>query len=212
MSMQRFEKNPIMTMGDVPFRVNSIFNAGAVKINGQYLLICRVEMPAGRSAFVRAVSTDGIHFKVDSKLCLTPEQHKEWSAYVQWGIEDARITALEGSFYILYTGYSSHMPLVMLAQTDDFKQYRILGPITEPSNKDAVLFPEKINGFYWKLDRPTAEDRREIWISRSPSAPPHHPCEPAKAGCCCIMVSAALVPVRFTGWVCYCSIWKNRGK
>jgi predicted GH43/DUF377 family glycosyl hydrolase len=168
MPVQRFEKNPIITTGDVPFQVNSIFNAGAVKMKDRYILLCRAEMPSGRSAFVRAVSTDGIHFKVDSNPCLTPDQHGEWLTYVQWGIEDARITALEGNFYLLYTGYSPHLPLVMLAQTKDFEKYNILGPITEPSNKDAVLFPEKIDGFYWKLDRPTAENKREIWISRSP--------------------------------------------
>ena len=168
MSVQRFEKNPVLAVRDVPFQVNSIFNAGAIKLKDKYLLLCRVEMPDGRSSLVRAVGTDGIHFKVDSRPCLTPEQHGEWSKYVQWGIEDARITALEGKFYILYTGYSCHMPLVMLAETGDFEQYKILGPITEPSNKDAVLFSEKMNGYYWKLDRPTAENRREVWISRSP--------------------------------------------
>jgi len=168
MLVQRFEKNPIITRHDVPFQVNSIFNAGAVKIKERYLLLCRVEMPRGRSSFVRAISTDGIHFKVDSEPCLTPEQHAEWSVYVQWGIEDARITFIESNYYILYTGYSSHMPLVMLARTTDFEKYKILGPITEPSNKDAVLFPEKINGCYWKLDRPAAENMREIWISQSP--------------------------------------------
>ena len=49
MGIIRYEKNPILTKDDVPFRVNSIFNAGAVRHDGKYLLVCRVEMPTGRS-------------------------------------------------------------------------------------------------------------------------------------------------------------------
>ena len=59
------------------------------------------------------------------------------------------------------------MPLVLLAETTDFKKYILHGPISEPSNKDCTLFPEKINGFYWKIDRPSAEQKHNIWISKS---------------------------------------------
>ncbi len=41
----KYKKNPIITKNDVPFKVNSIFNAGAVKYKDKYLLLCRVEMP-----------------------------------------------------------------------------------------------------------------------------------------------------------------------
>ena len=57
----------------------------------------------------------------------------------------------------------------MLAETLDFKDYRIIGPISEPVNKDAVLFPGKIDGYYWKIDRPACGPLRgEMWINRSP--------------------------------------------
>lgn len=168
MEIMRYNSNPILTKEDVPFKVNSIFNPGAVKVNNRYLLVCRVEMPNGRSAFVMAESSDGYNFKVEDKLLLKPDDHKECYEYVEWGIEDARITPLEGKYYLTYTGYSKNMPLVILTETEDFKKFKILGPICEPSNKDCALFPEKINGYYWKVDRPTAEDRRDIWISRSP--------------------------------------------
>jgi predicted GH43/DUF377 family glycosyl hydrolase len=168
MGIHRYTNNPILTKKDVPFKVNSIFNPGAVKIDNQYLLLCRAELPSGRSSFVSAYSNDGISFKVDNKLCLTPEQHKEFFKYVEWGIEDPRITKIEKKYYLTYTGYSKYMPLVMIAETEDFKNYKTLRPISEPSNKDCTLFPEKIDGYYWKIDRPSAENRRDIWISRSP--------------------------------------------
>jgi predicted GH43/DUF377 family glycosyl hydrolase len=168
MKMNRYEGNPVLTKEDVPFKVNSIFNAGAVKYNDEYTLLCRVEMPTGRSSLVLAKSKDGYKFNVDQKLFLTPEVHGEFYKYTEWGIEDPRITKIDDVFYITYTGYSKYEPLVMLAKTSDFKNVDIIGPISEPSNKDAALFPQKIKGLYWKVDRPSAESRRDMWINSSP--------------------------------------------
>lgn len=168
MGINRYENNPILVKEDVPFKVNSIFNPGAVKIDDKYLLVCRVEMPSGRSSFVLASGKDGISFKVEDELCLSPDDHKEFFKYVEWGIEDPRVTKIDDKYYLTYTGYSRYMPLVIIAETVDFKNYKMLRPISEPSNKDCALFSEKINGYYWKIDRPSADARRDIWISRSP--------------------------------------------
>ncbi len=166
--IERFSGNPIIAYKDVSFTVNSIFNAGAVKAGDEYLLLCRIELPDCRSSFLLARSTDGVHFILEKEPCLTPENHGDWYQYVEWGIEDARITYIDNWYHILYTGYSRFEPTVMLARTKDFKVFEINGTITEPSNKDAVLFPEKIGGYYWKIDRPSAEPRRDMWISQSP--------------------------------------------
>jgi predicted GH43/DUF377 family glycosyl hydrolase len=168
MGIKKYPMNPILIKEMVPFKVNSIFNPGAVKLGDKYLLLCRVEMPSGRSSFVLAESKNGYDFKVNEKPVLTPKDHKDFYDYVNWGIEDPRITKIEDKYFIAYTGYSEHMPVVMLAETQDFLSFKIHGLISEPSNKDAALFPEKINGCYWKLDRPSAELKREIWISSSP--------------------------------------------
>ncbi len=165
--IKKYKKNPIITKEDVPFKVNSIFNPGAVKFKDKYLLLCRVEMPNGRSSFVLAESKDGYDFKVTDKLCLTPEDHKECYEYVRWGIEDPRITPIGDTFYLTYTGYSKYEPLVILAETKDFEKFKIHGTISEPSNKDCAIFPDQINGYYWKIDRPTAGSRNDIWISKS---------------------------------------------
>lgn len=166
--LSKYENNPVLTKADVPFRVNSIFNAGAVKVDGRYLLLCRTEMPDGRSSLTLAESADGIKFTVMDKPCLTPSDHMDCYEYVEWGIEDPRITPVGDKYYITYTGYSQHQPLVVLAETRDFKEFTVHGPISEPSNKDCSIFPEKINGYYWKVDRPSAGNRKDIWISKSP--------------------------------------------
>lgn len=167
-SIIKYTKNPILTKENVPFHVNSIFNAGAVKIDDKYILLCRTEMPDGRSTLTLAQGTDGINFKVADKPCLTPEDHKDYLEFVEWGIEDPRITKIDEKYYLTYTGYSKYEPLVILTETTDFKTFKIHGPISEPSNKDCSLFPEKIDGQYWKVDRPSAHNRRDIWVSKSP--------------------------------------------
>lgn len=168
MEICRYNANPILTKESVPFKVNSIFNPGAAKFNNKYVLVCRAELPNGRSSFVLAWSDDGINFKVDSKLCLNSSDHINFNIYSEWGIEDTRVTKIENKYYLTYTAYSRFMPLVMLSETSDFQNFNILGPITEPSNKDCTLFPEKINGHYWKIDRPSAGLRNDMWISSSP--------------------------------------------
>ena len=168
MGIKRYNRNPILTKKSVSFNVNSIFNPGAVKYMGKYILLCRIEMPSGRSSLVIAESEDGYNFDVSSKPFLTPENHKDFYDYAKWGIEDARITQISDKYYLTYTGYSKYQPLVILAETTNFKDYKIHGPISEPSNKDCAIFPEKINGYYWKVDRPSAENRHDIWIGRSP--------------------------------------------
>lgn len=168
MGIIKYNNNPIITKDDMAFQVNSIFNPGAIKFNNEYLLLCRIELPTGRSSFVLAHSNDGLKFTVDPKPCLEPADHGEFSKYVEWGIEDPRIIKMYDRYLITYTGYSMYMPLVMLAETKDFVNFTIHGPISEPSNKDCAIFPEKINGYYWKLDRPSCEGRNDIWINKSP--------------------------------------------
>ncbi|MCB9249422.1 MAG: hypothetical protein H6613_13185 [Ignavibacteriales bacterium] len=70
MKIERYLNNPILTIKDVPFRVNSIFNPGAVKFNNEYLLISRLEMPNGRSSFALATSSDGYKFTVSKNQFL----------------------------------------------------------------------------------------------------------------------------------------------
>jgi len=168
MGVSRYSKNPIITKDNISFKVNSVFNAGAAKFKNEYVLVCRIEMPTGRSSFLMARSKDGINFKPDKELCLAPSNHGDFFNYAEWGIEDARVTKIGSKYYLTYTGYSKHKPLVILTETEDFQKFNVLGPISEPSNKDCSLFPEKIGDYYWKIDRPSAENRHDIWISKSP--------------------------------------------
>ncbi|GAB4027679.1 glycoside hydrolase family 130 protein [Spirosoma koreense] len=111
-----------------------------------------------------ARSRDGIHFTIDEQPFMFPARMDE-----SYGIEDARITFLNGRYWITYTAVSEHGPGVGLAVTTDFVQVERLGMILPPPNKDVALFPEQINGKYVLLHRPMVSDigKPSIWLSDS---------------------------------------------
>jgi predicted GH43/DUF377 family glycosyl hydrolase len=168
---ERCEKNPILSVNDWPYPANSVFNAGAAIVEGQTLLLVRVEDFRGASHLTVARSADGIGgWRIDSKPTLEPDP--EYPEEV-WGIEDPRITWLDElkEWAITYTAFSSGGPLVSLATTTDFHNFKRLGAVMPPEDKDAALFPVKFNGLWAMLHRPVVgfpNIEGHIWISTSP--------------------------------------------
>ena len=112
-----------------------------------------------------ARSADGIHFHVDSAPTLSPA-----TQYETFGIEDSRITLIEGTYWINYSAVSSYGVATALASTRDFKVFERHGIIFPPSNKNVTIFPEKIGGRYAALHRPLLDgfERPAIWTAYSP--------------------------------------------
>jgi beta-1,2-mannobiose phosphorylase / 1,2-beta-oligomannan phosphorylase len=169
---KRYDANPILTNRDWPYAVNSVFNAGAALVGDECVLVARVEDRTGISHLCVARSEDGVGgWRIDRKPSLlpSPETHPE----EMWGIEDPRITWLEdlGAWAIAYTAYSETGPLVSLAITKDFIDFKRLGPVMPPEDKDAALFPVRFGGRYAMLHRPVPAFSgvdKHIWISFSP--------------------------------------------
>lgn len=116
-----------------------------------------------------ARSTDGRRFTVDDQPLIRPE-----TMYESFGVEDPRVTEIDGSYYITYTAVSGYGVAVGLARTRDFRTVERLGLIFAPENKDVVLFPERIGGRYFALHRPVPRGigAPDIWIAESPDL--HH--------------------------------------
>lgn len=165
--VDRYQGNPILTLEGLPFSCNTVFNAAAAKLGDQYILLLRVENLAGRSVFALARSYDGFTFTVEPEFVMTPSDIEPFKTYEELGIEDPRITYMDGVYYIMYTAYSPHGARLALAKTTDFMNYDRIALISQPNNKNAVLFPRKINGRYARLDRPYSGVYGSIWISYS---------------------------------------------
>ena len=56
----RHPLNPIITADQLPYRANSVFNPGVGQVNGETLLLIRVEDLRGISHLLPARSTDGV--------------------------------------------------------------------------------------------------------------------------------------------------------
>lgn len=166
--LHRWKHNPIITLEDVPFQCNTIFNGTPVKFGDDYLLLLRVEGQQGYSFFCLARSKDGFHFYMDDQPCMEPAEQGPFKIWEENGIEDPRLTLIDGKFYIMYTAVSRYGHRIALARTDDFKTFERIAIVSGPGNKDGVLFPEKINDMYVRLDRPIGNNIGSIWISYSP--------------------------------------------
>ncbi len=169
---KRYEANPILTCRDWPYPVNSVFNPGAVSVDGRSLLLARVEDKRGFSHLCVARSSDGItDWAIDQQPSLEPRP--ETYPEEIWGIEDPRVTRIDelGLWVITYTAYSTAGPLVSLATTPDFVNFDRRGTVMPPEDKDAALFPVKFKGRYAMLHRPVSTflgTGAHIWISFSP--------------------------------------------
>ncbi|MBW1988156.1 MAG: glycosidase, partial [Deltaproteobacteria bacterium] len=168
----RHKDNPVIRAEDIPYQANSVFNAGVAQVDGETLLLMRVEDRRGLSHLTAARSRDGITgWRIDARptLSSSPESHPEEI----WGIEDPRITRIEALdlWAVVYTAYSMYGPLVSLATTRDFKTFERKGIVMPPEDKNAALFPVQFNGRWAMLHRPVpgfAEVGAHIWISFSP--------------------------------------------
>ena len=111
-------------------------------------------------------SDDGTHF-------YTPEDiHPLMGSGIleQFGIEDARVSYLEDTYYITYTAVSANGVGVGLRTTKDWKNFESKGMIFPPHNKDCAIFEEKINGKFYALHRPSSPQigGNFIWLAESP--------------------------------------------
>ncbi|SMC74517.1 glycoside hydrolase family 130 protein [Pedobacter africanus] len=87
-----------------------------------------------------------------------------------FGIEDCRVTFLDGVYHLTYTAVSELGVGVGLRTTTDWKNFKQEGMIIPPHNKDCAIFEEKINGKFYALHRPSSVDigGNYIWIAESP--------------------------------------------
>jgi beta-1,4-mannooligosaccharide/beta-1,4-mannosyl-N-acetylglucosamine phosphorylase len=156
--MQRHPNNPIITRKDIPHipphlvDVSSVFNPGAVKFGDQFLLMLRVQNRGRETFLLTATSDDGIHFHISNHIVhfngIERLREKIYHCY------DPRITRIDDVYYIMFAMDLDDGCRLGLAQTVDFEKFDFLGIVSDDDNRNGVLFPEKINGKYLRLDRP----------------------------------------------------------
>ncbi len=176
--MQRHQINPILTRSDIPpippelVDATSVFNPGAIKDGDTYRLMLRVQSRSRETFLVMAASADGVNFTVENRLVQFQGIEKVKGKIFH--IYDARITKLEGRFYIMFAMDMQDGCQLGLGVTDDFKKFEFLGITSNEDIRNGVLFPEKIKGKYYRMDRPNKSRHTggptsgsTIWLSES---------------------------------------------
>jgi len=147
----------------VPYPVSTVHNAAVTKCDGKYIMLFRSHKLNGRSILGYAESEDGFNFKVAPEPFMTAE-----GVYEEYGVEDPRIVKIDDDYLITYSAYSRYGVRIGLAKTKDFLSIEKVSFITEPDMRNVIIFPEKIDGRYVRLDRPHSDIHKwSIWISYS---------------------------------------------
>lgn len=174
-------QRPILTKDDIPYEASLVFNAGVNKINGKYVMIFRndygpTEETFGQKKFGTSIgvaySDNGVDgWKVVDKPLF---DNKDLAGEEIRRLYDPRITVIEGKPYLCLAMDTKHGVRGCIASvSENFDEIEILSA-SAPDNRNMVLFPEKINGKYVRLERPFpvysrgGKDRFDIWLSTSP--------------------------------------------
>lgn len=168
----RKRQNPVLTYKDLPYKSALVFNAGVTKFNGKYVMVFRNDYGSYSEQRLEgtnigiAFSDDGIRWNVRNKPWFALRDEEIFRAY------DPRLTVIEGKCYMCMAVDTRHGIRGCIAETEDFERFNVIS-MTVPDNRNMVLFPEKINGNYIRLERPMpvysrGRDRFDIWLSESP--------------------------------------------
>ncbi|MBK7937217.1 MAG: glycosidase [Lewinellaceae bacterium] len=112
-------------------------------------------------------SDDGLHFYEPEDF---PTKILGHGALETFGIEDCRVSLIDGVYHLTYTQVSENGVGVGLMRTRDWRTFSRTGMIIPPHNKDCALFEEKIGGKHFCFHRPSgiALGGNFIWIASSP--------------------------------------------
>ncbi|HOF89485.1 MAG TPA: glycosidase, partial [Armatimonadota bacterium] len=163
----RYGDRPLLTPADVPVQCNGVLNPGVAEMDGEVVLLLRVEDPNGLSHIRVARSPNGVDgWRVEKAPLLEPDLPGH--PFEEWGCEDARVTQIGPREWIIaYTAYSRYGPAVALAITGDFETAQRLGVVLSPTNKDATIFPERVGESWILLHRPVTGGQEHIWFACS---------------------------------------------
>lgn len=158
-ALHRAAENPILTRGDIPAATgildpSSVFNPGAIELDGRVHLMLRVQARSRRTSFVMASSVDGRGFEVATQAVqfegIEAEERELFHLY------DARLTAMQADASEVLVTFAADMHdacRLGVARTSDLKHFEFLG-FSETPARNGVLFPHKFGGRYLRLERP----------------------------------------------------------
>lgn len=172
MRLNRHPLNPILLPDPTStWETYNVFNPAVVVHQGLFHMFYRAQGLDWISRIGYAFSKDGVHWNRFKQPLMSPSDESDAR-----GLEDPRVTEIDGQFYMAYTAYGneyhgkgqpSHFGggvLPMIATSQNLLSWQALGPLVSgEDNKDHLLFPRKMNGRYVAFHRRPPN----IWLAES---------------------------------------------
>lgn len=146
----------------------AVFNCAAIYDKGMFHMIYRASDIGPHERFGNytsklgyAVSKDGIKFNRFTRPVLVNDTLQE-----QRGCEDPRLVKIEDTYYMMYVGFGGRFDgdyRICLATSENLIDWEKHGIVLDEPNKNASLFPEKIDGKFVMLHR----RNKGIWLAFS---------------------------------------------
>ena len=190
-SLTRFEGNPLLEpIPDHPWESKMVYNPAAIRLDGIIYIVYRAFGDDHVSRLGLAWSKDGL--RIDGRLphpIFAPQTDYELAGREvlqtrrreKGGCEDPRLVLIGNRVHLTYSAYSDVLQIALASiAKEDFialsstpaaevmNKWTRHGPVFPGTlDRNAVLFPQKINGKYAMLRRPICGEVRDIAISYS---------------------------------------------
>ena len=163
----RYRENPVIRRNPLK-NVARIFNSAVIPYEGKFVGVFRGEQKDGIPFVYFGRSEDGIHWNFDEEK--VPFVDENGQPFMPAYAYDPRLVKVEDSYYAIWC-QDAYGAAIGMAKTDDFKTWTRLENPFLPYNRNAVLFPRRIDGKYMILSRPSDSGHTpfgDIFLSESP--------------------------------------------
>lgn len=141
--VKRFPENPVLSAEMVPYESTNTHNCGVIRYGDGFVMLFRNDARESQENPNNCVSRIGIADSADGVTWVvrdTPTNIFD---------NDPRITEFDGTYYIS----TAHEGGAATYTTTDFVTFEPF-EISMPVTRNQVIFPEKIGGRYFRLERP----------------------------------------------------------
>lgn len=164
--------------------IEDVFNPGVAHFQGGHVMLVRFQNSTGFNDHYRADSTDGVQWEPVPQALDLPDlppapredtlrrAHPELPKNQKWHVGvfyDPRITEFRNGEYLvtIAVDYDTLEPAGkpyinvcdnVLYRTRDFRKYEYVSTFAGDS-RNGVIFPRKIDGYYWNAGRPNSYSR-----------------------------------------------------
>jgi len=161
--LERAADEPLLIPREIPplradlLDVSSVFNPGAVAWHGRELLLLRVQtrgrttviLPAEREA-AGTINILAGPIEISGLAAVTPAP-----AHVY----DPRLTVIDDTIYATLACDFAGSCRLLTARSEDFVHWDLVGIDADENLRNGVLFPERLDGEYMRLQRPNRAAR-----------------------------------------------------